>query len=53
MGKLIPRLDKLMRIGTVVVLAVTLGYILFAMLDTTSDGEAPIGSFRTEDFNEG
>ena len=53
MKKVIPGLDKLLRIGTVVVLAVTLMYMLMAVVDTSSDGEAPIGSFQTEDFNEG
>ncbi len=34
-------------------MAVTLGYMLLATVSTTEDGEAPIGSFRTEDFNDG
>ena len=51
--KLAPGIERFIRLGSIVVLMVSLAYMILAMVSSSGEGEAPIGSFRTEDFNDG
>ena len=52
--KIINVIEKLVRIGVVCVLAITVVLMVTAMVDSSSvSDEAGIGSFETEEFNDG
>ncbi|MCR5672104.1 MAG: HD-GYP domain-containing protein [Lachnospiraceae bacterium] len=47
------RLTRVVKLGLVILFAITLITIVIALFDPNNEGEAAIGSFGTKDFNEG
>jgi len=45
--------DRILQVGTIILLGVTFVILAHAMYGDRMEGEAPTGSFQAEDFNEG